>query len=586
MDSSGNAVPGRVIHFDLAGIRYDAVTGPDGCAQVNNIYRCLASAVYPFVASWDGDTCYAASSGNQTLTISCDPTNITDDASKVHVVQYSDPITLGAWLKDEESLELTGKLLTFTVGTQSCADFTGPGGAAGCQPDNDLSGRNGYASCGITINQPASSPGCTPITSGIAFTGDGSYCASTKPITVTIEPEHATIKPLWKLPITCSGPNGDGVTMKLNAHVIEDSDGSYGDITKAGPLDFDVTDPTGASTTYSSNLVAVPNPNPGGPPTVGYGEVSFPQMVGIYCVNVRLHQGNCHYSASPVKVTTVVNCGYISPIVGGAPQELNLRPATEPLKDGTGQIVVDPETGKPVLKPTWKNYMYWGNTCNPTTVTVTYQWATLVKTHPARKSTCDVEWCPDPLQQNGDGIKTHWPLLYEVDGTTWTLTVAYWTNKPVRTNPSDLTMPPTRYHQETFTWKVARKDWSDLSQAVGFFRNMAAGKCELSMISNQSIADRIDWYVDGNPNPVPPLPPIKGIKGLISGGYNTEARARFGALESYLAGLCSSGCDAASGCCKEPAADVVKIVNTCDAPVVNTLINIIWAIQRANGYTD
>jgi len=276
----------------------------------------------------------------------------------------------------------------------------------------------------------------------------------------------------------------------------------------------------------------------------------------------------------------------LTAIVAGAPQSLVLNPGTEPLKDSAGKIVVDPETGKAVLKTTWKNYMFWGNS---TSTIATYQWATLVKVHPARKSACDVEWCLDPLQQNGpEGINLSWPLVYEVDGTTWTLTVAYWTNKPVRTDGPTGSIPLSRYHQEVWSWKVVRNNWLDLSEAVTLFRKMAVGKCEISMISSASIADKIDWYVNGNAAPVPPAPVTLGIKGLIAGGFNTEARARFGALETYLAGLCGLGCNGGSDaiCCKEPAVSVVEIVNTCDAPVVNTLINIVWAIQQASGYTD
>jgi len=275
----------------------------------------------------------------------------------------------------------------------------------------------------------------------------------------------------------------------------------------------------------------------------------------------------------------------LTAIAAGAPLSLVLNPGTADLKDGAGKVVVDPETGKAVQQTTWKNFMAWGSSA---TTIATYQWATLVKVHPPRKSACDVEWCPDPVQQNGpEGINLSWPLVYEVDGTTWTLTVAYWTNKPVRTNAADTSMAPSRYHTEVWSWKVVRNTWGDMTEAVGLFRKMAVGKCELSMISSASIADKIAWYIDGNAAPVAPLAPILGIKALITGGFHTEARARFGALESYVASLCGTGCATSVGeCCKEPAASVVEIVNTCDAPVVNTLVNIIWAIQKANGYTD
>ena len=275
----------------------------------------------------------------------------------------------------------------------------------------------------------------------------------------------------------------------------------------------------------------------------------------------------------------------LTAIVAGVPQALDLVPGAEALKDSAGNIVVDPDTNKAVQATTWKNYMAWGSSL---TTIATYQWATLVKVHPARKSACDVEWCPDPLQQNGpEGINLHWPLIYEVNGTTWTLTVAYWTNKPVRTNPSDSSMAPSRYHQEVWSWKVVRRDWVDLTDAVTLFRKTAEGKCELAMITSQSIADKIDFYVNGNTSPVPPLAQILGIKALVAAGLTNPsaqilARARFGALESYIASLCGLGCQG----CMEPAAGVAEIVNTTDAPVVNTLVNIVWAIQQANGYTD
>jgi|GEM_PF-3687864 len=313
-DDEGNPLAGRKLHFLIAGITYDGDTGQDGCVQLAPIYRCLGIGTYPVVVTWDGDDCYAPSQNQADLTVNCDPTSITDDESLPHVVQYSDVLTLGAWLKDDEGLELTGKLLGFNVGNQYGEDYTGPGGATGCQPDNDLTGRNGYASSSTKIDQPATI--CTPINSSIVFDGTDCYCAQNKPINVTINCETATLKTDWEELVRCDGTVGSGATVTLRANLTEEADGSYGDITKPGQIVFDIVQATenGDKVLMSvpATITAVPNPVPGGPPTIGRAEVTLPIAEGIYWITVSVPD-KCWYCAEPDTDCLVVFCdGFVT----------------------------------------------------------------------------------------------------------------------------------------------------------------------------------------------------------------------------------------------------------------------------------
>jgi len=254
------------------------------------------------------------------------------------------------------------------------------------------------------------------------------------------------------------------------------------------------------------------------------------------------------------------------------------KPAVDPL---TGKAIVD-ENGCQARDLTWFSYM------SATGVVKTYQSAELVKIHPIRKFVCGLDWCADPIRQNGPaGINLKWPLLFETDGTVFMLTVRYQTNLAV--NPFFPSGKKSITHKEIWIWRVKADTWANLECRVNTFRVLPAGMCELSMITSDKIVKRINYYENGNLNCVVNVQDtFAGIKSLLTTDRAAAGDA-FLALESYIGSLCWSGCEcrtAPDPCAPAPAPDFLGIINKCDAPGANVLINDVWAIARVNGFTD
>jgi len=257
--------------------------------------------------------------------------------------------------------------------------------------------------------------------------------------------------------------------------------------------------------------------------------------------------------------------------------------------DAAGNVVVDPVTNLVKLQPTWENYMT-GKTVAGFSQVI-YQSVVLVKKHAVRKAACDFVWCPDPLPQVGmvfdaDGvfvksnINTHWPLAFETDGTTFTLTVTYSTDKSVAL-PGAANYRPSRVHTEVYVWKVVDNTWADLALALRLFYALPAGQCELAMITSDQVLTQFNWFINGTPAQNGKVA-ILGIQSLIQAGKVAEANARFGQLEEYIDSVCWSGCGSASSC-TQPSPAVVGIINTPSAPVASILLNDVWAIGKAQG---
>jgi len=272
------------------------------------------------------------------------------------------------------------------------------------------------------------------------------------------------------------------------------------------------------------------------------------------------------------------------------PFDAACNPQTFVLTPGE-KLAVDPISGKPIIDEngcqarvlTWENYMPGAG------VVKIYQSAELIKIHPLRKYACGVVWCLDPIRQNGPaGINLKWPLLFETDGTTFVLTVRYMTNLAI--NPYFPAGKKNIFHKAIWIWRVKADTWANLDCRVAWFRKLSAGMCELSMITSDKIVARINYFVNGNVACVVNVQDtFVGIKALLVSDRDAAGDA-FGALESYIASLCWGGCECPTSlpapCSPAPGPDFLGILNNCQAPAANVLINDVWAIAKANGFTD
>lgn len=95
---------------------------------------------------------------------------------------------------------------------------------------------------------------------------------------------------------------------------------------------------------------------------------------------------------------------------------------------------------------------------------------------------CSDRYMPKTVTQQGTtNIRLWWPLMYEVPGTTWTLTITYGT--PSWADPANPGFPST-VHQDIWTWKLDA-DLTRLSLTLALFHELPFGLCEMPLVSDE-----------------------------------------------------------------------------------------------------
>jgi hypothetical protein len=129
--------------------------------------------------------------------------------------QYSDPIALSATLKDlTTNSPLSGKTVTFTIGTQTATGTTNT---------------SGVATASVNLNQAS---GAYTVTA--SFAGDSSYLSSSDSKPFAIDRENVAITYTGDTLVFTAGPTTSTAPVHLAAHLVQESDGYPGDLTLAG----------------------------------------------------------------------------------------------------------------------------------------------------------------------------------------------------------------------------------------------------------------------------------------------------------------------------------------------------------------
>jgi len=129
-----------------------------------------------------------------------------------------------------------------------------------------------------------------------------------------------------------------------------------------------------------------------------------------------------------------------------------------------------------------------------------------------KKETPDVFKCsdlfpPKAVQQQGTpNIRLWWPLMYEIPGTEWTLTVQYATKTPVQFPGESF---PGYVHQDQWKWTVDA-DLQDLKNLLELFHELPFGKDEVPLVSRedaylalqQKLSDIINLLSQEPPNTI------------------------------------------------------------------------------------
>ncbi len=154
---SGDPVPGRSVTFTFDGApACSATTDFDGKASCVTTPSAPAG-VHTVEATAAADGFFGGATASESFTLVKRPTTITYDGDTT--ANTTDSATLSATLLDERlNAPLSGRTVTFILGTQSCVGVTDA---------------VGHASCTITINQAPGNPAVIA-----EFAGDATYVAS------------------------------------------------------------------------------------------------------------------------------------------------------------------------------------------------------------------------------------------------------------------------------------------------------------------------------------------------------------------------------------------------------------------------
>jgi len=292
--------------------------------------------------------------------------------------------------------------------------------------------------------------------------------------------------------------------------------------------------------------------------------------------------------AAPSFATLLQN-NYVAPIAGGIAQTITIVPGVKPVSDAvTGQPVIDPLTGLQAQARTWANYMYFTRDGRATHL----QSVMLEKIHPERKVCCGAGWITDPnevLQIGKDDVNLVWPLLYEVDGTIFKLTVTYTTDLKLSYPASVVgsqANPASRSHVEVYEWTVVNNSWTALFARLDYFSILPAGTCEtfaVTPLAKAKFLTFINGYGQtffGNY-----LPGIAQYLALTPAN-KVAAAGQFAALEAYVDSVCGTTCgglyttglNAGTPAAKSP--DGEFILDNPTVPAASVLLNDIWAVGK------
>ncbi len=131
--------------------------------------------------------------------------------------------------------------------------------------------------------------------------------------------------------------------------------------------------------------------------------------------------------------------------------------------------------------PAWANYVQ----AFQDEVDYTLKDVTLCKTHPDIIQCADVFPSGVICQQGTPNIRLHWPLMYEVPGTTWTLTILYGTGTPY--DPDGPGPEPLGYvHTQVWTWQVDATVQS-MKDLLELFHETPFGLDEVPLISDEAL---------------------------------------------------------------------------------------------------
>ncbi len=150
---------------------------------------------------------------------------------------------------------------------------------------------------------------------------------------------------------------------------------------------------------------------------------------------------------------------------------------------GTGEDVINAVPGVLSIVPgeNWSNFV--GAAQETSGVSYTIKNVVLQKQTPSIIQCADVFPAKLISQQGTPNIRLWWPLMYEVPGTTWTLTILYGTGVPYDDDGAGPN-PAGYVHTEIWQWQVDAS-LESLTNLLNLFHELPFGLDEVPLISDE-----------------------------------------------------------------------------------------------------
>jgi len=188
--------------------------------------------------------------------------------------------------------------------------------------------------------------------------------------------------------------------------------------------------------------------------------------------------------------------------------------------NGTGEDVIGAVPGVLSIVPgeNWENFV--GAAQEDPEVAYTIKNVVLCKEHPSIIQCADVFPAGIICQQGTPNIRLWWPLMYEVPGTCWTLTILYGTGVPYDDDGAGPN-PAGYVHTEVWQWCVDAS-LDSLEDLMQLFHELPFGLDEVPLISDEVLFPILNDKIDAIEEAVEGSEPDLVTAGLILGDFEME----------------------------------------------------------------
>lgn len=188
---------------------------------------------------------------------------------------------------------------------------------------------------------------------------------------------------------------------------------------------------------------------------------------------------------------------------------------------GTGEDVISSVPGVLSIVPgeNWENFV--GAAQEDPAVPYTIKNVVLCKQTPSIIQCADVFPAKLVCQQGTPNIRLWWPLMYEVPGTCWTLTILYGTGTPYDDDGPGGPNPAGYVHTEVWQWCVDAT-LESLSDLLELFHELPFALDEVPLVSDEVLYPILQDKIEAIEAALEASEPDLVTAGLILGDFEME----------------------------------------------------------------